>query len=554
MPSRPLRNDSSLTFDHLGLTWPNGRNVFADLSVTLTGTVGVVGSNGLGKSALLRVAAGELRPTSGHVVAPQDVAYLPQHVARSRDRTVAHVLGVEQQLEALHRILAGSVPEDELDEAFHCVGDAWDLEEHLVALLGTYGVRASADLLVRPLASLSGGEATIAALAGLERRAAALTLCDEPTNNLDAVAQARFAETVEQWDAGTLVVATHDVAILRRVQTILELRPRRVRSMAADGVVVRQFGAAAAESAWEVYQRESEVERQAAERRVRDARAVVNAERQRRTAAETAMARRARAGREAADGLPKILANARRSDAEAAGGKLRAQLASRQERARAELEAAHESVPADLSISIDLPGTEIAAQRVVLDVALNSLRLPEGTRLDAADAYLSIRGPERVWVTGRNGVGKSTLLAQVAAGARVPLGWLRQQLDADGAWEGLRDDLTVAEQIATSGTQAQVRAQLARFHLRGDRVNDAVGQLSGGERFRVALARLLLADPAPQLLILDEPTNNLDHASVGQLVTALEGFGGAVVFVSHDEDFAQQLAPSRRWHLTSALV
>jgi len=94
-----------------------------------------------------------------------------------------------------------------------------------------------------------------------------------------------------------------------------------------------------------------------------------------------------------------------------------------------------------------------------------------------------------------------------------------------------------------------VRARLARFLLRGDAVTQPVGTLSGGERFRVALAQLLLAEPPPQLLVLDEPTNNLDLASVEQLVSALRAYRGALVVVSHDEWFLGELGLTRRLHL-----
>ena len=93
----------------------------------------------------------------------------------------------------------------------------------------------------------------------------------------------------------------------------------------------------------------------------------------------------------------------------------------------------------------------------------------------------------------------------------------------------------------------EVRAQLARFLLRGDRVEQRAGTLSGGERFRATLACLLLADPAPQLLLVDEPTNNLDLDSVAQLVAALRAYRGALIVVSHDEAFLAELELSRNW-------
>jgi ATPase subunit of ABC transporter with duplicated ATPase domains len=122
------------------------------------------------------------------------------------------------------------------------------------------------------------------------------------------------------------------------------------------------------------------------------------------------------------------------------------------------------------------------------------------------------------------------------------VGYLPQRLD------GLDDTGTVLENVQSAAPSAApgiIRNQLARFLLRGATVERLVGSLSGGERFRVAIARLLLADPPPQLLVLDEPTNNLDLRSIDQLVDALRAYGGAIIVVSHDDAFLARLDLTR---------
>lgn len=124
----------------------------------------------------------------------------------------------------------------------------------------------------------------------------------------------------------------------------------------------------------------------------------------------------------------------------------------------------------------------------------------------------------------------------------VPLRFLPQRLDV------LDEELTVAENVARfapDATNNRVRARLARFLFRGARADQRAGTLSGGERFRAALAALMLAEPAPQLLLLDEPTNNLDMASVRQLTSALESYEGALLVASHDVPFLESLGITR---------
>ena len=148
----------------------------------------------------------------------------------------------------------------------------------------------------------------------------------------------------------------------------------------------------------------------------------------------------------------------------------------------------------------------------------------------------------RLGLVGDNGVGKSTLLGQMVRDATSGrIGFLDQRLELD-------DDLPVIECIkrgCPSAPPHEIRARLARFLLRGDVTERLVGALSGGERFRVALARVLLADPPVELLVLDEPTNNLDLESVDALVDGLTTYAGALVVVSHDTDLLGRLRLDR---------
>jgi ATPase subunit of ABC transporter with duplicated ATPase domains len=222
-------------------------------------------------------------------------------------------------------------------------------------------------------------------------------------------------------------------------------------------------------------------------------------------------------------------------------GRLRTEFDGKLRDARESLDVAERRVRSDDLIHVDLPDPGVASSR----------RL---ARLTGTNREFVVQGPERLALIGANGVGKTTLLEALVhpASARPALasalaytdriGYLTQRLDALDERASVLDNVRAAAPAVPPG---EVRNRLARFLIRGNSVDRPAAGLSGGERFRVSLAQLLLAEPPPQLLILDEPTNNLDLGSVDQLVSALTGYRGGLIVVSHDDAFLARLALTR---------
>jgi ATPase subunit of ABC transporter with duplicated ATPase domains len=515
-----------IVLSDLAFAWPDGRAVFDGLDLVIgTGGTGLVGANGSGKSTLLRLVAGELAPSRGSVTTAGSLGYLPQDVTLRRGRRVDEVLGVAGIRAALSAIESG----DTAAEHFTTIGDDWDAEARALATLERLGLGGIT--LDRRVDELSGGESVLLALAALLIRRPDVLLLDEPTNNLDLDARRLLYQAVDAWP-GVVVMVSHDRDLLDRADTTVELYRGAARS----------FGGNIGD-----YEAALDAEQESAERLARTAGADLRRQRRDLAEARVKLDRRLRYGRKMWDNkhAPKIVMAERKRQAQVAAGKHRNVHLDRVEQARERLATAEEAVRDDDEIRIGLPATEVPPRRAVLDM--------DGVRLRCGPTVtLHVQGPERIALTGPNGAGKTTLLRTIAgdlapadgspARLAVPARLLPQRLDV------LDPALSVAGNVARFAPQAsanEIRANLARMLFPGERAGRPVATLSGGELFRATLAALLLAEPAPQLLMLDEPTNNLDLPSVRRLTEALRCYRGALLVASHDVPFLGDLGLSR---------
>jgi ATPase subunit of ABC transporter with duplicated ATPase domains len=520
-----------LTLDSISLSTPDGRPLFDGLTLALgRERTGLVGRNGCGKSTLLRLLAGEVEPAEGSVQRAGSVGMLAQLAEDSV--TVAQALGVANDLARLRRLARG---EGSLQDA----ADAdWTLESRLAAALIETGLPALPP--DRLLASLSGGERTRVALARLLIEMPDVLLLDEPTNNLDADGREAVTGLLARWRGGA-VVASHDRALLERVDRIVELT--------TVGVTI--FG-----GAWPEFAEAREAARIRAEADLsRAAGALRDAERAVQNAKEK-KARRDKAGRasHAKGGAPKIMLGTEKQRAENSGARA-GRLAERMIGAHVDaLDDARAHVEVLTPLAIALPTTALPPSREL--VAFKEVAMAYGPRRLFGPLSFDIRGPERVAIRGANGSGKSTLLRLIMNQLQPAAGTIRRLTDRLAVLDQhvglLEPDTTILGNLRRLNpdlSDNEARAALARFAFRNTAALRIAGTLSGGERLRAGLACVFAKSQPPLLLLLDEPTNHLDLASIEELESALSRFDGALIVVSHDERFLQRIGVEREIRL-----
>lgn len=493
----------AITFNAVSFSWPDGSSVFEDLSFSLDekAKYGLVGANGIGKSTLAKLIVGSLQPTAGTISKNVSVAYFSQAETPS-DVPVAEYLA---------------------DLYLHAKTD----EMAVITLL-----QGDIDFS-RSCTSLSGGEWTRIRLLHQIALGADVIVLDEPTNNLDRVAREQVSSFVHMTRRGLLIIS-HDRELLEQVDSILELSTQGIKTFGGN---------------WSFYAEQRDRERErlqtTLERAQQERDRVRRQEREKQLMQEKRMQR----GQAAADksGMPKIVAGAKKRQAEQTANKLAAAASQRVSEAASQARQAFEAQKTDQVIYASFPDASIHASKLVFEVRDFNFTYEGAERpLWKHPISFSLRGPRRLHIAGGNGVGKTTfvhLLTGDAEGGGItqgtltfgnlPYGFLDQHARI------LDDRQTVLENMlaTTRRSEVEIRNILAQFLFPGEKAEQLVSTLSGGERLRAGLAKILLAEPTPQLLILDEPTNNLDLANIEFLERALTAYKGALIVISHDTRF-----------------
>jgi ATPase subunit of ABC transporter with duplicated ATPase domains len=483
--------NSNITVRGVSFELPNGRELFNNLNFSLDSQItALVGPNGGGKTTLARLLAGELEPTEGTIRRNGALTFFPQ------------------------RMEPESIPVDEF-------------------LTLDYGWSALGETLLEGInrqqlcTTLSGGQWMRVRLARtLEDQ---FLILDEPTNDLDRSGRTAVLQFLREREGGVLLIS-HDRECLELCKDVLELSNRGLS----------KFG-----GGWSDYIEQRERERegltQALEQAKRERDRAISGRNEQRARQEKRNSRGAKAA--AQGGQAKILLGTRKRKAQATTGKLDAATLDRANIAVRETFDAWNELKIDPVMYADLMGDELPSQQLVAEASGFNIRFHQWIYQE--DLNFSWRGNVRIALKGGNGSGKSTLLKAILGTEFETRGELRRggliSLYVDQRCASLEGEKSIFENVRDSATltESEIRNGLAKFLFQKESVFQKVKELSGGERLRAALAKGFLSQERPQLLVLDEPTNNLDLSNVEFLENLVREFRGALIVISHDSIFLE---------------
>jgi ATPase subunit of ABC transporter with duplicated ATPase domains len=477
--------------------------------------VGLVGPNGAGKTTLFRMIVGEESPDEGEVSVPKKltIGYFRQDVEEMAGRSVldeaiagsGRVGDLHHELEALNHAMADPAQSDDIERILQRFGEVQEEYEHLAgyalesqAREVLHGLGFDDERIDGDVGALSGGWKMRVAMARVLLGRPDVLLMDEPTNHLD-IESIIWLETFLTSLPGALLMTSHDREFMNRVVT---------RIAEIDGGEMTAYS-----GNYDFYERE---------RAIRDANK------------EAAYARQQAMFAKEQRFIERFAAHA-------------AKAAQVQSRVKA-LEKIEKVEPPRKRrvVRFDFRQPPRSGEQVAV---LEDVHKAYGRRVIYDGLNLTIRRGERWSVMGRNGAGKTTLLKMVAGalspdsgaiklGASLQMGYFAQQ-----ALDLLNPDLTVWQQIEKDFPHESIgvlRNLLGAFQFSGDDVEKKIRALSGGEKTRLVIARMLLNPP--NFLVLDEPTNHLDLATKEMLIDALKDYDGTMLFVSHDRTFLRGLS------------
>lgn len=534
----------SISIQQISYIHPDKEVLFSDLNFAISKgqKLGLVGNNGCGKSTLLQIIAGQLSPSSGVIVRPDDLYYIPQHFGQYDSLTIAQALQIERKQQALHAILSG----DASNENFVILDDDWNIEERSIAALDLWGLGQFT--LSYPMNLLSGGEKTRVFLTGMDIHHPSVVLMDEPTNHLDSSGRQRLYDWVEKYRS-TLLVVSHDRTLLNLLPEICELEKHQINYYGGN---------------YEFYKEQKTLMQEALQQRIEEKEKALRIARK--VAHETAERRDKQNVRgeksNIKKGVPRIVLNALQGKSEKSTSKLTGVHQEKAEKLTNERNQLRGSLSPTAALKTDFNSSSLHTGKILVtakeinfsyhsnsinnDIQENSISKQQ---LWQAPVSFQLKSGDRFRIEGANGSGKTTLLKLITGQLQPQEGTLTR---TDFSYVYLNQEYSIIDDRNSILEQAyafnsrnlpehEIKIILHRYLFPASEWDKSCRKLSGGEKMRLAFCCLMISNNTPDMFILDEPTNNLDIQSIEIITATIKNYAGTVIAISHDNYFIQEI-------------
>lgn len=528
-----------LVLQNITYMHPNKDVLFDKIHLTLNkqDRIGLIGNNGSGKSTLLKLIAGILNPISGNIVSDSVPYYIPQVVGQFNNYTIAEALHIEDKLSALKDILAGQVTEDNLVR----LADDWTLEERCQEALCYWGL-GDFDLLQK-METLSGGEKTKVFLAGIAIHKPDIILMDEPSNHLDIKSRNLLYEFI-QTTTSSVIVVSHDRTLLNFLSRVYELSKHGITIYGGN---------------YDFYVEQKQIESNALsldiknkERTLRKAKEVERETMERQQKLDA----RGKKKQEKA-GLPTISMKTFKNNAEKSTARTKDMHAEKIQMASTELNRLRNELPDKDKMKFNFDQSNLHKGKLL--ISAKEMNISFGNQVLWGDALtIDITSGERITIKGDNGSGKTTLIKIMLGEIHPNIGTIQcaigKTIYINQEYSLIDDSLSVYDQAiqfnSTSLQEHEIKIRLNRFLFGKDYWGKTCNTLSGGEKIRLMLCCLTILNHAPDMVVLDEPTNNLDIQNCEILTQAINEYKGTLIVISHDLYFLEQIGVERIIELT----
>lgn len=539
----------SISIQQISYIHPDKEVLFSDLNFAISKgqKLGLVGNNGCGKSTLLQIIAGQLSPSSGVIVCPDNLYYIPQHFGQYDSLTIAQALRIERKQQALHAILSG----DASNENFVVLDDDWNIEERSIAALDLWGLGQFT--LSYPMNLLSGGEKTRVFLAGMDIHHPSVILMDEPTNHLDSSGRQRLYDWVEKCRS-TLLVVSHDRTLLNLLPEICELEKHQINYYGGN---------------YEFYKEQKTLMQEALQQRIEEKEKALRIARK--VARETAERRDKQNVRGEKNnikkGVPRIVLNALQGKSEKSTSKLNSTHQEKAEKLTGERNQLRSSLSPTAILKTDFNSSSLHTGKILVTAKeINFGYHPNSDSNDIQDngdfklqlwqtpISFQLKSGDRLRIEGVNGSGKTTLLKLITGQLQPQEGNLTRMeftyVYLNQEYSIIDDRNSILEQAYAFNNrnlpEHEIKIILNRYLFPASEWDKSCRKLSGGEKMRLAFCCLMISNNTPDMFILDEPTNNLDIQSIEIITATIKNYTGTVIAISHDDYFIQEIGIEQR--------